>query len=374
MTQPKKAKPALDVAQSDAQHDEQDQSMIDAEQDMDDNADDGVGGDVDGDVDGAQVQAGAGELPAHLLAQLRAGTGDYPQGYRCGLVAVVGRPNVGKSTLVNRLVGFKVSITSKRPQTTRHRIHGILTQELMQAVFVDTPGFQTRVLNKRGALNRQLNRTVTQAVTDVDLVVFVVEALQLTEHDRRVLDLVPAELPVIAVVNKCDRVTPRERLLPFLAELSKVREFAAIVPISAEKGTQCDALIGEVQKHLPESGPMFPDDQPTDRSERFIASELIREKIFRLTGDELPYACTVQIDQYEELPKLRRIYATIVVERDTHKAIVIGEGGLRLKRISSEARVEIEKMLGVSVYLEVFVKVRSGWADNEAALRAYGYE
>lgn len=292
-------------------------------------------------------------------------------GFRTGFVAVVGRPNVGKSTLVNALVGQKVSITADKAQTTRHRIHGILTTTDAQYVFIDTPGYQTRF---GGALNRSMNRAVMSALADVDCIVFVVEALRFAGEDRRVLQLLPPEVPVILVIAKADLAKPRDALLPFIGKLAVERAFAAVVPVSARRGEQLDALLAEVRKHLPEGAPMFAPDDYTDRSLRFLSAETIREKVFRLVGDELPYRSTVQIDKFEEGEQLQRIYATVLVDSDNHKAILIGANGERIKRIASEARVDLERQFGTRVYLELWVKVRSGWADSDASVRAAGHE
>jgi GTP-binding protein Era len=290
---------------------------------------------------------------------------------RCGLVAIVGRPNVGKSTLLNALVGQKISITSNKPQTTRHRIIGIRTLGDAQAVFVDTPGFQTRHGN---ALNRSLNRTVRGTLGDVDVVLFVVEASRFTPDDERVLELLPDDKPVLLVANKVDLVKRRDDLLPWLASMRERREFAEFVPVAATRDADVQRLLGIVARHLPLQPWLHDADALTDRSERFLAGEIIREKLFRLTGDELPYGATVVIDRFEEEGELRRIAATIVVERDAHKGMVIGEAGERLKRIGSEARQELERLLGARVFLELWVKVRSGWAQSEEHLRSYGYE
>jgi GTP-binding protein Era len=290
---------------------------------------------------------------------------------RCGLVAIVGRPNVGKSTLLNALVGQKISITSDKPQTTRHRIVGVRTEGAAQCVFVDTPGFQTRHGN---ALNRNLNRTVRGVLSDVDVVLFVVEAGKFTLDDAKVLSLLPEDKPVLLVANKLDRMKRRDDVLPWLASMRERRGFAEFMPLSANRPADAPRLLGVVARYLPEQAWFYDKDALTDRSERFLASELIREKLFRLTGDELPYSSTVVIDKFEEEGNLRRISATIVVERDSHKGIVIGNGGERLKRIGSEARQELEKLMDAKVFLELWVKVRSGWADDEAHLRSYGYE
>ena len=288
-----------------------------------------------------------------------------------GLVALVGRPNVGKSTLLNRLIGEKLSITSRKAQTTRHRIMGVRSDEDAQYVFVDTPGFQTK---HSSALNRTMNRGVTQALQEVDVICFVIEAGRFGDPDRKVVALLPEDRPVILVLNKVDTLKDKAALLPFVAKLATLREWAAIVPVSAEKGTQTDALLGEIRKALPKQGFLYDPDTLTDRSERFIASEYIREKLFRLLGDELPYAATVEIEKFETEGDLRRIFAAIVVDRDSHKPMIIGRDGETLKRIASEARQDMTRMFGGTVYLELWVKVKSGWADDERLLRTLGYE
>ncbi len=290
---------------------------------------------------------------------------------RCGLVAIVGRPNVGKSTLLNALVGQKISITSNKAQTTRHRITGIRTQGAAQFVFVDTPGFQM----KHGtALNRTLNRTVLSSLGDVDVVLFVVEAGRFGAPDAKVLGLLPAGKPVLLVANKLDTLTRRQDVLPWLKQMQEGHAFAEFVPMSATREADVARLLGIVEPYLPEQPWLYEEDALTDRSERFMAGELVREKLFRLTGDELPYNATVVIDNFVEEGQLRRISATIVVEREAHKGMIIGEGGERLKRIGSEARQDLERLWGGKVFLELWVKVRSGWADDEAHLRSYGYE
>lgn len=288
-----------------------------------------------------------------------------------GLVALVGRPNVGKSTLLNRLIGEKLSITSRKAQTTRHRIMGVRTDEDAQYVFVDTPGFQTK---HSSALNRTMNRGVTQALQEVDVICFVIEAGRFGDPDRKVLALLPEDRPVILVLNKIDELKDKAEMLPFVAKLAALREWAAVVPVSAEKGTQTDALLSEIKKALPEQGFLYDPDTLTDRSERFIASEYIREKLFRLLGDELPYAATVEIEKFETEGELRRIFAAIVVDRESHKPMIIGRNGETLKRIASEARQDMTRMFGGTVYLELWVKVKSGWADDERLLRTLGYE
>ena len=290
---------------------------------------------------------------------------------RSGQIAIVGRPNVGKSTLLNALVGGKISIVSRRAQTTRHRIIGILTRPDAQYVFVDTPGFQTRYGN---ALNQVMNRGVRQALAEVDVVLFVVEAGRFDERDRAVRQLVPADRPLIIVVNKIDQLKDKTRLLPFLAGLANEGEFTAIVPVSAARGAQLDDLLAETRKHLPQADFLFDEDEITDRSERFLAAEYVREKLFRLIGDELPYGATVEVEKFVVDGPLRRISAAIVVDRAGHKAIIIGSGGETVKRIASEARQDMEQMFGGPVFLEVFVKVKSGWADDARLLKSLGYE
>jgi GTPase len=290
---------------------------------------------------------------------------------RCGLIAIVGRPNVGKSTLMNALVGQKISITSRKAQTTRHRITGVRTLGPSQFVFVDTPGFQTR---HGAALNRTLNRTVVGALADVDLVLMVVEAGRFDAADAKVLALLPEGKPAVLVANKLDAVARRDTMLPWLAQMQQRHAFAEFVPMSAQRDDDVQRLLAILAPHLPEQPWFYDADMLTDRSERFLAAELIREKLFRLTGDELPYTSTVVIEKFEEEGDLRRIAASIVVEREGHKGMVIGEGGLRLKRIGSEARQELERLMDARVFLELWVVVRSGWADDDNHLRSYGYE
>ncbi|MGN6390596.1 MAG: GTPase Era [Burkholderiaceae bacterium] len=298
-------------------------------------------------------------------------TDSSPAGFRCGYIAIVGRPNVGKSTLMNALVGAKVSITSRKAQTTRHRITGIQTIADAQFVYVDTPGFQTRHAN---ALNRTLNRTVTNTLTAADVILFVIEAGTFGPADQEVLALIPAGVPCVLVLNKADRAKDRAVLMPFAQKIAAMRDFAAVVPVSATQRFQLDALQDEIKALLPENPPMFGEDDITDRSEKFLAAEIVREKVFRFVGDELPYTSTVLIEQFQQEGDLRRVFAAILVERDAHKSMVIGQKGARLKEISTQARLDMERLFGGPVYLEIWVKVKSGWADNEAGLRAYGYE
>ncbi|MDT6960002.1 GTPase Era [Cupriavidus sp. SZY C1] len=293
--------------------------------------------------------------------------------FRRGTVAIVGRPNVGKSTLMNALVGQKVSITSRKAQTTRHRIVGIQTTDDAQYVFADTPGFQTR---HASALNRSLNRAVTSTLSSVDVVLFVVEAGYFGPDDEKVLTLLPKNVPVLLVCNKLDRIGEGryEVMMPFLEQMGQRFPFTEVVPMSAKTRDHIQRLLAIIRPFLPEGEPMYDVDAMTDRSERFLASEIIREKVFRWTGDELPYTSTVVIDKFETEGRLRRVFATILVERDAHKAMIIGNKGSKLKQISTEARLDMEKLFDGKVYLEMWIKVKSGWADNEAGLRAYGYE
>jgi GTP-binding protein Era len=290
--------------------------------------------------------------------------------HRAGLVAIVGRPNVGKSTLLNHLVGAKISITSKKAQTTRHRIVGIVTRSHDQLVFVDTPGFQTRHTN---ALNRAMNRAVTDSLIDVDLILLVIEAGRFDARDEAVLRVIPSARPVLLVINKIDRLGDKRVLLPFIEQVARVREFVDVVPVSAERGTQLPELLDAVATHLPQAPPLFPADEITDRSERFLAAELIREKAFRLLGEEVPYGVAVVIDTFEEEGRLRRIAASIVVDRPSHKAILIGAGGEKLKAIATQARKDMEQLFDARVFLEVWVKVKGGWADDERQLGPMGY-
>ncbi len=291
--------------------------------------------------------------------------------YHTGYIAIIGRPNVGKSTLLNHLIGRNVSITSKKIQTTRHRILGILTDERSQFIFVDTPGFQTQHKNR---LNSVMNRIVTQSMNEVDVVLFVVEAICFDERDTQILKLLPSKKPVILVINKVDRLIEKSRLLPFLEKLSKEFSFVEIVPISAKRGTQLAELIRTIRPYLPESPPSFSEDKYTDRSEEFIAAELIREKLFRLTWDELPYSASVAIDQFTIENGLRRIHASIIVDRSTQKAMIIGKYGEGLKVVATKARKDMEKVFGGKVYLKVWVKVKRGWADDLRTLKVLGYE
>jgi GTP-binding protein Era len=272
---------------------------------------------------------------------------------------------------MNALIGAKVSITSRKAQTTRHRITGIQTLDNTQFIYVDTPGFQTRHSN---ALNKTLNRTVTNTLTASDVILYLIEAGTFGDADQQVLNLIPADVPCILVINKSDRVKDKAVLLPFAQQIAAKHNFAAVVPVSAKLRFQLDNLQGEIKKYLPLNPPIFGEDDITDRSEKFLAAEIVREKVFRFVGDELPYTSTVLIEKFEQEGDLRRVFAAILVERDTHKSMVIGNKGARLKDISTQARLDMERLFGGPVYLEIWVKVKSGWADNEAGLRAYGYE
>lgn len=291
--------------------------------------------------------------------------------HRSGCVAIVGRPNVGKSTLLNRLVGMKVSITSRRPQTTRHRITGIVSEPDAQLVLVDTPGFQTV---HGGALNKLMNRVVTDSLGGVDVVLFVIEAGAFGADDRKVLALLPRQIPVVLVINKIDRAKDKSRLLPFIARVNTEFDFAEVVPVAAAKGTQVARLLDAIKPYLPEAPALYGEDQVTDRPERFLAAELLREKLFRLLGEELPYSATVVMEKFETEGGLRRIHAAIVVDKPNHKAMVIGKGGVKLKDIATQARVDMEKLFGGKVFLEVWVRVKSGWADDVKTLKDLGYE
>ena len=293
-------------------------------------------------------------------------------GYRCGFVAIVGRPNVGKSTLMNHLIGQKISITSKKAQTTRHKVTGIYTDDTAQFVFVDTPGFQT---NHRNALNDRLNLNVTEAISGVDVIVFVVEAMRFTDADRVVLKQLPKHTPVLLVVNKIDKDKAKDKqaLEAFINEVRAEFDFAGVEVVSAKHGLRIANLLETLKPFLPESIPMYPEDMVTDKSSRFLAMEIVREKLFRYLGEELPYAMNVEVEQFEEEESgLYRIYIAVLVDKDSQKAILIGKGGERLKKISTEARLDMEKLFDTKVFLKVWVKVKSGWADDIRFLRELG--
>lgn len=291
--------------------------------------------------------------------------------FHCGYVAIVGRPNVGKSTLMNHLIGQKISITSNKPQTTRHRILGIKTEAAYQAVYVDTPGLH---LDAKKAVNRYMNRTVGTTLADVDVVIFVVEAGRWTAEDNNVLQrLRDFTVPVILAVNKVDKFADKAQLLPLLQGLAQKMAFAAIVPVSALKRNNLAELESVVAKHLPLSEPFYPEEQITDRSERFLAAEIVREKLMRTLGQELPYALTVEIEQFKNEDGMLHIAAVIWVERASQKKIVIGKSGAALKKVGQQARVDMERLFDSKVFLQLWVKVKEGWSDDERALLSLGY-
>lgn len=292
--------------------------------------------------------------------------------FRCGTIAIVGRPNVGKSTLMNGLIGQKISITSPKPQTTRHRIHGILSLDEAQLVFVDTPGIH---LNGGKALNRVMNRTASSALEGVDVVMMLVEAGRFTDEDARVAQLIAnVKVPVVLVINKVDKIQPRERLLPYLAELGQKVKFTESLPISAYDKKHTQLVINTLIKHLPEGEPMFDEDMVTDASSRFLAAEMVREKLMRRLEKEIPYGLTVEIEKYEVTPERVLIDALILVEREGQKRIVIGEGGGMLKQVGSEARQDLMRLLDSRVHLQLWVKVKDNWSDDERALASLGYQ
>lgn len=290
--------------------------------------------------------------------------------FKCGTVAIVGRPNVGKSTLLNHILGVKLAITSRKAQTTRHRLLGIHTTEDTQFLFVDTPGFQQKHLN---ALNKGLNKTVTQVLSEVDVVLFVIEPMKLGDADRQVLKLLSDKTPTILVVNKLDLMGDKGNLLPLIQDFDLEFPFAEIVPVSAKKTLNIDELLSTIRKYLPQQPAIYAEDELTDKNERFLASEILREKVFRFSGDELPYSVAVEIEKFETVGKLRRIFCAVIVDKESQKPMLIGKGGEKLKQISTEARIDMEKLFGGKVYLEVWVKVKGGWADDERALKSLGY-
>jgi GTP-binding protein Era len=293
-----------------------------------------------------------------------------PSVFKCGTVAIVGRPNVGKSTLLNHILGTKLAITSRKAQTTRHRLLGIHTTEDTQYLFVDTPGFQQKHLN---ALNKGLNKTVTQVLTEVDVVLFVIEPMKLGDADRMVLKLLSEKTPTILVVNKLDLMGDKGNLLPLIQDFDLEFPFADIVPVSAKKTLNIEELLKTIRKYLPEQPAIYSEDELTDKNERFLAAELVREKVFRFSGDEIPYSVAVEIEKFEQIGKLRRIFCAVIVDKESQKPMLIGKGGEKLKQISTEARLDMEKLFGGKVYLEVWVKVKGGWADDERALKSLGY-
>lgn len=289
----------------------------------------------------------------------------------CGYVAIVGRPNVGKSTLLNHILGQKISITAHKPQTTRHRILGIKTTDTAQVIYVDTPGLH---LGGKKAMNRYMNRAAASTIHDVDVIVFMVDQLRWTNEDEFVLEKVKsAGIPVILVINKVDKISKKDLLLPYIGELSQKMDFADVIPLSAEKGDNVEALEQKVAGLLSLSVPYFPEDQITDKSERFLAAELVREKLMRMLGQELPYALTVEIEKFKMQNNVLHISAIIWVERQGQKKIVIGKDGEQLKTVGRQARIDMEKLFDQKVYLQLWVKVREGWSDDERALRSFGY-
>lgn len=291
--------------------------------------------------------------------------------FRCGYVAIIGRPNVGKSTLLNRILGQKISITAHKPQTTRHRVLGIKSTFNSQIIFVDTPGIHA---GKKSALNRYMNRAATSSITDVDVVLFLVDQLKWLEEDEYVLKkLLNCGAPVILVINKLDKVKDKEKLLPHMEKLASQYDFAQVIPISARNGEGVDVLEKTIVEILPVSPPYFPLDQVTDRSLRFMAAEFIREKLMRTLGEEVPYSLTVEIEKFEEQKNLIRIHAVIWVSRDSQKGIIIGKQGRQLKTIGELARKDMEQAFESKVFLQLWVKVKEGWSDDERALRTLGY-
>jgi len=297
--------------------------------------------------------------------------GDSDREHRAGFVAIAGRPNVGKSTLLNRLVGLKVSITSSKPQTTRHAVTGILTRPDFQIAFVDTPGYQTR---HRSALNRLMNRTVATSLREVSAIVWVIEALRFGREDSAIAAFIPNPVPVVLAINKIDLIERKEQLLPFMKNLAEEREFAAMVPVSAKKNVQIDELLKVLESRLPVSPPIFGEDEITTANERFLAGELLQEKLFRMLGEELPYAAIAQIDQFRLVGSVRHIHGVILVEKSSQKGIVIGKGGHKLKEIATQARHDMERLFGGRVFLELWVRVRPGWNLSETSLRRIGFE
>ncbi len=290
--------------------------------------------------------------------------------YRCGSIAIVGRPNAGKSTLLNHLIGQKISITSRKPQTTRHRLLGIVTRPDAQYLFLDTPGLQTHY---KSALNKAMGRSIASALDEANVILWVLDGLDFDSREQHLRRLLPADRPVIAAINKIDSLADKTQLLPHLARLATEFGFAAMVPVSAKQGTGLDDLLRAIRAYLPEGEAIYPDDEMTDRSERFLAAEVIREKLMRNMGEEIPYASHVDIIQFKIEGSMRHIEAEIIVGRDNHKAMVIGKGGEKLKTIGTAARMDLEKLFGGKVYLGLFVKVKADWVDDPTLLRTYGY-
>ena len=290
----------------------------------------------------------------------------------CGYIALVGRPNVGKSTLLNRILHLKLSITSRKPQTTRHRILGIHSDQDHQFVYVDTPGIHE--INQK-AMNRMMNKTASSTLRDVDVIVFIIDGTKWTPQDEHVLNLIKnTNKPTLLIINKIDKITDKSTLLPWIEEMSTRYPFTAIIPLSAKTGTQVDTLQETIKPFLPEGPHLFADDQYTDRSTRFLCAELLREKIFRLCGEEIPYASNVEIESFKEEEKLIRIHALILVDKESHKRMIIGDKGQKLKEMATSARLDMEKLLGKKVFLQCWCKVKSGWADDERMLKQLGYD
>lgn len=290
----------------------------------------------------------------------------------CGYIALIGRPNVGKSTLLNCLIKQKLSITSRKPQTTRHSILGICTEGEYQLIYVDTPGIHYG--NKR-AINRMMNKTAVSVLYDVDVIVFLIDGMRWEPEDTQILTMIKkSKIPCILVVNKVDKIADKALLLPWLAQMSSQHEFDAIIPLSAKTGVQVPELEAKLPAYLPESPFLFPEDEWTDRSLRFLCAELLREKIFRFCGQELPYFVTVDIESFKEEDNLIRIHALILVEKENHKRMIIGDKGHKLKEIATSARLDMEKLLGKKVFLQCFCKVKSGWSDDERVLKQLGYD
>lgn len=296
---------------------------------------------------------------------------NFDENFQCGFVAIIGRPNVGKSTLLNQLLGQKISITAHKPQTTRHRVLGIKSSPQSQIIFVDTPGIH---VERKSALNRYMNRAATSSIADVDVVLFLVDGLTWTEQDEYVLKkLSNCSAPVILVINKLDKIKNKEKLLPHMNKLSGQYSFAQFIPVSAKNGDAVDSIEKAILELLPTSPPFYPLDQVTDRSERFMAAEFVREKLMRSLGEEIPYALTVEIEKFEDTDNLKRIHAVIWVSRDSQKGIIIGKDGRQLKNIGEQARKDMEQAFGCKVFLQLWVKVKEGWSDDERALRTLGY-
>ena len=288
---------------------------------------------------------------------------------RCGTIAIVGQPNVGKSTLLNYFLGTKLSITSRKAQTTRYQLLGIHTTSDTQYIFVDTPGYQLKHLN---VLNKNLNKTVKQVLQDVDVILFLIEPRQMTQVDEKILQMIPKETPIILVINKVDCLKDKTKLLGLIQVFKENERYKEIIPTSVKKKNNLKELLDNARKFLPEQEFIYEEDQITDKNERFLAAEIIREKIFRLTGQELPYSVAVEIEKFEHEGNVRRIFAAIIVERDSHKPMIIGNKGIRLKDISTKARIDMEKLFGGKVWLETWVKVQKGWSDDLRALKSLG--